>query len=166
VISYLHWQLLTRLVIGHNWLLRAQRSLANVCRAERGSSSGSGSSATTPGNDHEVISARAYAEAEQRLHTADYVEARGILVPAIEYLQRAVDAAHAQGNVQGPLLSTVHGFFLLDDQTNSMQAAEAYMSLGNVTSSRSNDRYFQQAMAYLREAAELGDYRLPAHLEQ
>jgi hypothetical protein len=40
------------------------------------------------------------------------------------------------------------------------------MSLGNVTSPRSNDRYFDQAMVYLREAVELPDYLLPAHLEQ
>ena len=40
------------------------------------------------------------------------------------------------------------------------------MSLGNVTSSRVNDRYFQQAMDYLRGAAEMADYALPAHLEQ
>jgi hypothetical protein len=47
-----------------------------------------------------------------------------------------------------------------------MQAAEAHMSMGNVTSSRINERYYQQAMAYLREATELSDYSLPAHLEQ
>jgi hypothetical protein len=46
-------------------------------------------------------------EAEERLYTADFVEARGILLPAIEYLQRAVNAARAQGNLTGPLLSTV-----------------------------------------------------------
>lgn len=40
------------------------------------------------------------------------------------------------------------------------------MSLGNVTSARVHDRYFQQAMAYLREAAEMPDYSLPPHLEQ
>ena len=56
------------------------------------------------------MSARAFAEAEQRLHTADYVEARGILLPATEYLQRAVDAARSQGNVTGSLLSTVREF--------------------------------------------------------
>jgi hypothetical protein len=89
--------------------------------------------------------------AEQFLHTADYVEARGILLPAIEYLQRAVDNAHVQGSVTGALL---------------VQAAEAHMSMGNVTASRTNDRYYQQAMIYLREAADMDDYSLPAHLEQ
>jgi hypothetical protein len=41
---------------------------------------------------------------------SDYVEARGILLPAVEYLKRAVDAAHTQGKISGDLLSTVsHG---------------------------------------------------------
>jgi hypothetical protein len=47
-----------------------------------------------------------------------------------------------------------------------MQAAEAHMSLGNVTSSRLNGRNYQQAMAYLREAAALPNYALPQHLIQ
>jgi hypothetical protein len=40
------------------------------------------------------------------------------------------------------------------------------MSIGNVTSSRVNDRYYRQAMAYLQAAAELPEYTLPKHLEQ
>ncbi|KAF2831789.1 hypothetical protein CC86DRAFT_402285 [Ophiobolus disseminans] len=138
-------------LIGRNWLMRAQKSLASIHLAERGSSSGSSVSASAQGHDQEGKSARAFAEAEERLHTADYVEARGILLPAIEYFQRAVDTARSQDIVTGTLLST---------------AAETYMSMGNVTSSRVNDQYFQQAMAYLREAAELAEYTLPAHLEQ
>lgn len=46
------------------------------------------------------------------------------------------------------------------------QAAEAHMSLGNVTSSRIHDRYFQQAIAYLRQAAAMADYTLPTHQQQ
>jgi hypothetical protein len=93
-------------VIGHNWLSRAQKSLANVHRTERGSSGSSATSAFAPGG-LEAMTPRAFAEAEQILHTADYVEARGILLPAVEYLQRAVDAAHSQDSVTGVLLSTV-----------------------------------------------------------
>jgi hypothetical protein len=48
----------------------------------------------------------------------------------------------------------------------SLQAAEAHMSMGNVTAARINDRYYQQAMVYLREAAQMDNYSLPAHLEQ
>ena len=93
--------------------MRAQKSLANVYRAERGSSSSSAASASAPWYDvtgHESTTARAFAEAEQRLHTADYVEARGILLPATDYVRRAVDTAHAQGSVTGVLLSTVSGW--------------------------------------------------------
>ncbi|KAH7061644.1 hypothetical protein BKA63DRAFT_199694 [Paraphoma chrysanthemicola] len=141
-------------LIGRNWLLRAQKSLANICRAERGSSSGSAASIPAPWHDtssHEATTARAFAEAEQRLQTGDYVEARGILLPATEYLKRAVDTAFSQGSLTGTILST---------------AAEAHMSLGNVTSARVHDHYFRQAMAYLRQAAEMSDYSLPTHLEQ
>jgi hypothetical protein len=99
---------------------------------------------------------------------ADYVEARGILLPAIEYLSRAVDNAHAQENVTGTLLATVYitSWWWRDLALTSSQAAEAYMSIGNVTSSRMNDRYYRQAMIYLREAAEMTEYSLPTHLAQ
>jgi hypothetical protein len=50
---------------------------------------------------------RGNAEAESRLHTADYVEARGILLPAVEYLKRAVELAGTQEKVTGDLLSLV-----------------------------------------------------------
>jgi hypothetical protein len=97
-------------VIGRNWLLRAQKSLANIYRAERSSSSSSAASASAPWHDmsgQEATTAQAFAEAEQRLHTGDYVEARGILLPAVEYLKRAVDTAHSQGSVTGSILCTV-----------------------------------------------------------
>jgi hypothetical protein len=51
-------------------------------------------------------------EAEQRLHTADYVEARGILLPAVDYLRRAVEQAGAQDSLSGPLLITVRWLFI------------------------------------------------------
>jgi hypothetical protein len=40
------------------------------------------------------------------------------------------------------------------------------MSMGNVTWSKINEPYYQQAMTYLREAAELQDYSLPSHLKE
>jgi hypothetical protein len=86
--------------------MRAQKSLANIHRAERGSSSSSTASGSAS-TSHASTTSRAFAEAEQLLNTADYVEARGILQPAIEYLQRAVEWARAQGNLSGSLLATV-----------------------------------------------------------
>lgn len=49
-------------------------------------------------------------EAEQRLHTADYVEARGILLPAVDYFRQAVENARAGDSLTGPLLVAVSEF--------------------------------------------------------
>ncbi|KAF2009854.1 hypothetical protein BU24DRAFT_66131 [Aaosphaeria arxii CBS 175.79] len=91
-------------LIGRNWLLRAQKSLAKIQLTDPESSS-SGASlcySTSPGDRNRQV-----AEAEERLYTADYVEARGILLPATEYLQRAVDNARAQDVLTGSLLGDV-----------------------------------------------------------
>lgn len=47
------------------------------------------------------------AEHESRLYKSDYVDARGILLPAVDYLKRAVETARMQGTVTGDLLSIV-----------------------------------------------------------
>ncbi|KAF1936210.1 hypothetical protein EJ02DRAFT_359621 [Clathrospora elynae] len=133
-------------LIGRNWLLRAQKALAGIARTETGSSSSEGSTFGQPN-----ATTRTLAETELRLGLADYVQARVLLLPATDYLQRAVSAADAQGVASGHLLT---------------MAAEAFMSLGNVTSSRVNDRYYHQAMSYLRAAAEHPNHSLPRHLEQ
>ncbi|KAF2270382.1 hypothetical protein CC78DRAFT_573656 [Lojkania enalia] len=143
------------MLVGKNWLLRAQKSLAKIHQAERtSSSSGSGHGSQEyplSRSEEEQQAFRAEREAEDRLHTADYVEARGILLPATEYLKRAVNTAQAQNKIHGDLLST---------------AAEAYMSLGNVSSARANEQYFRQALEYLRSASLITDYTLPSPLQQ
>ena len=53
------------------------------------------------------LSAAATAEAERKAGTQEYVEARGLLQPATEYLERAVTAASTQGASSGDLLATV-----------------------------------------------------------
>jgi hypothetical protein len=50
---------------------------------------------------------RATAEADARAHTADYVEARGMLIPAVDYFSRAVEVAERVGELTGELLSEV-----------------------------------------------------------
>lgn len=47
-----------------------------------------------------------------------------------------------------------------------LQAAEAYMSLGNVSYSRNSHQYFNQALQYLRMASSIAGYQLPEHLQQ
>ena len=46
------------------------------------------------------------------------------------------------------------------------QAAEAYISLGNVSSDRINEQYFRQALYYLRRANEIPGYTLCTALQQ
>ena len=97
--------------IGQSWLSRAQPTLARIHRND-GSSSSSGGSSQRSGkslsaSEEERRSATATAEAERRAGTQDYVEARGLLQPATEYLERAVAAAGAQGVSSGDLLATV-----------------------------------------------------------
>lgn len=46
-------------------------------------------------------------EAEARMHLPDYVEARGVLLPATEYLRQAVETAMAQQILHGDLLVIV-----------------------------------------------------------
>jgi hypothetical protein len=50
---------------------------------------------------------RATAEADARAHTADYVEARGMLIPAVDYFSRAIDVAERDGMLSGELLTEV-----------------------------------------------------------
>lgn len=50
---------------------------------------------------------RATMEADARAHTADYVEARGTLIPAVDYFARAIEALGDEGRHNGELLSEV-----------------------------------------------------------
>lgn len=63
-------------------------------------------------SDDERDAAAAAAEADARLHTADYVEARGMLLPAAEYFGRAVRAAETQRLLNGDLLALVSALTL------------------------------------------------------
>lgn len=75
--------------LGQMWLSRAQPSLARI---HAGQSRAGSESAT---------------EAERRVGAAEYVEARGILQPAVEYLEKAVAAASKQSALAGDLLAKV-----------------------------------------------------------
>lgn len=96
--------------LGQAWLSRAQPSLARIHRAD-GASSSSGQSSLSQRSfqsiQEEALADAANAEAERRAGTADYVEARGFLQPATDYLERALASATTQRVVSGDLLSTV-----------------------------------------------------------
>lgn len=148
--------------IGQGWLFRVQATLARIHRSEGSSSSGTSSdrrssildstervnSITSSEDTREA--ARQTIEANTRAGGPDYVEARGMLLPATEYLQRAVEAAQQQGRTEGHLLSL---------------AAEAFISLGNVSYSQTNEQYFQQAVRYLQSASRIPGYRLSPYLQ-
>ena len=97
--------------LGQAWLLRSQPSLARIQIDEGSSSScfsnGQGRSAPGDAVDELVDTARAASEANSQRHTAEYVEARGTLIPATEYLTSAVNVAEQQGVLDGQLLSLV-----------------------------------------------------------
>ena len=97
--------------IGEAWLRRAQPALSRIHRVDGSSSSSGGSSSLSAlslsRSEEERQSAASTLEAERRAGTADYVEARGYLQPACEYLDRAVTAAPAQQALSGDLLAMV-----------------------------------------------------------
>lgn len=97
--------------IGQAWLARAQPALSRIHQIDGSSSSSGGSSQwsapSITSSEDERQNLAMTAEAERRSGTADYVEARGYLQPAIEYLERAVAAAPAQRALSGDLLVMV-----------------------------------------------------------
>ncbi|CAG8950496.1 hypothetical protein HYFRA_00006993 [Hymenoscyphus fraxineus] len=80
-----------------------------------------------------------------------YVEARGYLQPAVDFYTRAVRAADTAGSTTGDLLSS---------------AAESQMSLGNVTAPPGDERYFHQAIRFLRRAEAMPQYRLSVYMQE
>ncbi|KAF2836394.1 hypothetical protein M501DRAFT_1033910 [Patellaria atrata CBS 101060] len=145
--------------IAQYWLYRAQPCLARI-HAEEGESSSSSSGgsvrATTTALSHSTEDeyqqdVQSYATAQRILHSADHVEARGLLLPATEYFRQAVALAEAQDQVSGDLL---------------VLAAEAHMSLGNVSYSGVNIENYEIALDYLRSAMAIPGYVLEPHLHQ
>lgn len=160
--------------LGQAWLLRSQTSLAGIQSEEGNSSSGMYDycprSTSNDFLDEEADYTLATTEANSRRHTADYVEARGTLIPATEYLTRAVNIAERDGVLQGQLLSLVRLSCFFHGQGirayHLLQAAEAYMSLGNVSYAPGNEQYFRQALLYLRRASQIPGYTITPYLRR
>lgn len=93
--------------LGQMWLSRAQPSLARI-HSTQGSSSSQRSARTSSGVRESA------AEAERRVGTADYVEARGFLQPATEYFERAVAAALTQDALSGELVAKVRRLIVFE----------------------------------------------------
>ena len=93
--------------IGQGWLSRAAPALTRINRNIAPSSSSRRSAPCIASSEDERLTAAQIADAERRVGTADYVEARGLLQPAVEYLERAVATAPGQRALSGELLITV-----------------------------------------------------------
>ncbi|RMY24242.1 hypothetical protein D0867_01511 [Hortaea werneckii] len=136
--------------IGQSWLSRAAPSLARINRSNSNTSSDARTAPPIASSEDENLTAAQLANAERRVGLADYVEARGYLQAASEYLERAVAAAPAQRALSGDLIVT---------------AAEAYLSLGKVSSPRVNERYFRRALQLLGAAAAIRGFTLSPDLQ-
>ncbi|RMZ14824.1 hypothetical protein D0862_01891 [Hortaea werneckii] len=136
--------------IGQSWLSRAAPSLARINRSNSNTSSDARTAPAIASSEDENLTAAQLTDAERRVGLADYVEARGYLQAASEYLERAVAAAPAQRALSGDLLVT---------------AAEAYLSLGKVSSPRINERYFRRALQLLGAAAAIRGFSLSPDLQ-
>lgn len=139
-------------LIGKNWLYRAQPALSRIHEADQESPSSSGSIGAALSSSQEQRKAKLACE-DERLSSRDYVDARGTLYAAGEKFEKALSIARSKPvpPLTPDLLTT---------------AAEAFMSLGNVTSLRENRRYYRMALDALRDAAKLPNYTLPPHLQQ
>ncbi|KAL0639692.1 hypothetical protein Q9L58_001259 [Maublancomyces gigas] len=122
--------------LGQAWLSKAQYWLARI-HQEEGCSS-------TSGEEDDAV-------AENRRHTANYVEARAVLMPAVDFFGRAVHIAQDQHRLTGELLAL---------------RAEACMSLGNVSALKNAQQQFKDAVIALRAAEQTPGYTLPHHLSQ
>lgn len=149
--------------VGFMWLARTQPALTRIHASQNRFQAASGSQRSGRSGKETA------AEAERRVGTADYVEARGFLQPATEYLERAVSAAASQNALSGDLLAKVSEKYF--ERVRSLtkpiaQAAEAYMSLGNASSPRTNEAHYRRALHFLRQSSTIQGYALPRHLQK
>lgn len=104
--------------LGFHWLKKAQPHLAIVHVEDRSSSSAASNGRPTTTElpysqaDDDADALRAANEAEDRVQTAHYVEARGLLVPATDFFARAVEVADEEDGVTGELLVLVSECFV------------------------------------------------------
>ena len=107
--------------IGQAWLWKAQPTLARIHEREARSPSSSGSGRRSGSDyrnsngeyDSEPAQIEADTEADARVGSPEYIEARTILQPATEYLDRAVTAMNQQRIQDGSLLTLVSLFYFM-----------------------------------------------------
>lgn len=96
--------------LGHNWLQRAQHTLARIHHDE-GNDCSSGSSCQSSKLVNllcfENILSKIVPHADPQRQGPLYIEARGYLQPAVDFFARAVRSADALGTTSGDLLAAV-----------------------------------------------------------
>lgn len=141
-----------------SWLHRSQAALHRIYELDVSSSSSSsapdililGSERNSLDTTAAAISGSTEEDYESRFNSADYVEARTSLQPSTDYFDLAIAAATRQHRLEGDLLSG---------------AAEALINLGNTSCPRTNERYYQKALRFLRQASDSA-YVLSTSLQQ
>ncbi|KAJ6258648.1 hypothetical protein Dda_6696 [Drechslerella dactyloides] len=141
-------------LLGRSWLLKAQQYLSKISEDGSMSSSSGGSFPFTNTDWTSADEDRDTAEQDRKRQDGVYVDARTCLMPAVEFLGRAVYAMEISGGVG------VRGGEIYVLQ------AEANMSLGNVTVSSEAQPYFRTAVEALRAASLIESFALPGHLER
>jgi len=90
--------------LGHAWLMKSQKTLARIYY-EQGSSSTDTSCSSLSRNG---VRTRATNNRDTaRVNSEDYVEARDLLRPALESLDRAIEVSDVRGTASGDLLTLV-----------------------------------------------------------
>lgn len=105
--------------------------------------------------------------ANKNAHCPLRVQARTHLQPAVDFFARAVVAAEGSDSLTGELLSSVSfTTTMLFPLLMMLQAAEASMNLGNVSSSSSAEQHFVRAVKYLRRTVTIPGYTLSTFFQE
>lgn len=107
------------LVIGKNWLYRAQPALSRIHEADQESPSSSGSIGAALSSSQEQRKAKLACE-DERLSSRDYVDARGTLYAAGEKFEKALSIARSKPvpPLTPDLLTTVRYGTILKNNSN------------------------------------------------
>ncbi|MCJ1232999.1 hypothetical protein MMC14_000953 [Varicellaria rhodocarpa] len=135
--------------LGQAWLFKSEETLARIYRDTGSSSSDANGSPSASTRRSQTI--RNSTQDNARVASADYVQARDLLRPAIESFDRAIEIADSDGSLTGKLLSL---------------GAETNLNFGNVSHPRLNEGYYQKALRYLQRANSFEGFELENHLQQ
>ena len=151
-------------------MLKSQQALARISTSDGSlSSQGSSSSLRHRGIRLHRPSQGSEEEDTARINSSPYIEARDLLRPSLDAFARAVGAADAQGSTTGELLQLVSTILITPENRLAqtlVQAAEAYISFGNVSHPRNNETCYQRALGLLQRASRMIDHVMDPYLQE